>query len=135
MRYSIESRDRRDAKGYGFSSFTKNTGKNATKVAKNIGKNITNMYSQKLVDSAKKSGATKVATDAVKTAPKRAIQKTAGATGDIIGNKVADNITSVSKKELNSKELFQNETNNEIPKERYISPKERKKIIDELRLI
>ena len=27
------------------------------------------------------------------------------------------------------------EVNNEIPKERYISPKERQKIIDELRLI
>ena len=30
---------------------------------------------------------------------------------------------------------LQNEVNNEIPKERYISPKERQKIIDELRLI
>ena len=37
-------------------------------------------------------------TDAIKTAPKRAIQKTAEATSDLIGNKIADKITSVSKK-------------------------------------
>ena len=42
--YSIEPRDRRYVKGYGFLSF-----------AKNVGKNISNKYSQKLVDSAKKS--------------------------------------------------------------------------------
>ena len=48
------------------------------------------------------------ATDAIHTASKRAIQKTAEATGDLIGNKIADKITSVSKKsarELHSKEL------------------------------
>ena len=38
-------------------------------------------YGQKLLDSAKKS-----TTDAIKTASKRAIQKTAEATGDLIGN-------------------------------------------------
>ena len=35
-------------------------------------------------------------TDAIKTASKRAIQKTAKATGDLIGNKTADKITSIS---------------------------------------
>ena len=46
-------------------------------------------------------------TDAIKTTSKRAIQKPAKATGDLIGNRIADKITSVSKspKELNSKEL------------------------------
>ena len=74
---------------------------------------------------------------------KRAIQKTAEAIGDLIINKTADKITSVSTElhskkspsELHSKELSSNEANNEIPKERYISPKERQQIIDELRLI
>ena len=51
---------------------------------------------KKLVDTAKKS-----ATDAIKTASKRAIQKIAEATGDLIGNKFADKITSVSKKKSN----------------------------------
>ena len=69
MCYSIEPRDRSYVKGYGFLS-----------LAKNIGKNISNKYSQKFVDSAKKS-----ATDAIKTDSKRAIQKTAEATGYLIG--------------------------------------------------
>ena len=38
-----------------------------------------------LLNTAKKSG-----TDAIKTASKRAIQKTAEATGDLVGNKIAD---------------------------------------------
>ena len=42
---------------------------------------FTNQTGQKLVDSAKKS-----ATDALKTASKKAIQKTAEATGDLVGN-------------------------------------------------
>ena len=82
MRYSIEPRDRRYVKGYGFLSF-----------AKNIGKNISNKYSQKFFDCAKKSAA-----DAIKTASKRAIQKTAEEAGDLIGKKNADKITSFSKK-------------------------------------
>ena len=42
--------------------------------------------------------------DAIKTASKRAIQKTAEATGDLIGNNIADKITSVSKKTPNNNE-------------------------------
>ena len=90
-------------------------------------------YSQKLVGSTKKP-----ATDAIKTNSKRAIQKTAETTRDLIGNKITDKITSVSKKsprELHLKELHSNEANNEIATERYISPKVRQQIIDELRLI
>ena len=74
MRYSIEPRDRIYVKRYGFLSF-----------AKNIGKNLSNKNSQKIIDTAKKS-----TTDAIKTASKRAIQKTAEATDDLIGNKIAD---------------------------------------------
>ena len=57
-----------------------------------MGKNLSNKRGQKLLDSAKKS-----TTDAIKTASKRAIQKTAEATGDLIGNTIADKIISVSK--------------------------------------
>ena len=88
MRYWIESRDRIYLKGYRFLSFAKNMGTYATKVAKNL----SNKYVQKLFDSAKKS-----TTDAVKTASKRAIQKTAEAIGDLIGNTITDKITSVWK--------------------------------------
>ena len=93
MRYSIELRDRIYIKGYGFLSF-----------AKNMGKSLSNKYSQKLIDSAKKSTA-----DAIKTASKRAIQKTAEATGDLVGNKIADKITSFPKKK-STKELPNDET-------------------------
>ena len=89
MRYSIESRDRIYLKGYRFLSFAKNMGTYATKVAKNL----SNKYVQKLLDSAKRS-----TTDAIKTASRRAIQKTAEAIDDLIGNKIADKATSVWKK-------------------------------------
>ena len=45
-------------------------------------KSLSNKHGQKLLDSTKKS-----TTDAIKTASKIAIQKTAEATGDLIGNK------------------------------------------------
>ena len=125
MRYSIEPRARRYAKGYGFLSFAKNMGTHATRVAKNLN----NKYSQKLADTAKKS-----ATDALKIAGKRAIQKTAEASGDLVGSFIADQIISISKKTKTSKP-HSNVGSNEIPKEKYISPQERQKIIDELRLI
>ena len=80
MRYSIEPRDRIYVNGYGFLSF-----------AKNMGKYLRNKYGQKLLDNARKSTA-----DAIKIASKRAIQKSAEATGDLIGNRIADKITSVS---------------------------------------
>ena len=115
MHYSIEPRERRHVKGYGFLSFARNIGRYAAKTAKNM----SNKYIQKLVDTAKKS-----ATDAIKIASKRAIQNTAEATGDLVGNKIADKVTSASKKSHNE-EIQSNEVNNEIPKERYISPKER----------
>ena len=54
---------------------------------------LSNKYSQKHLDSAKKFTA-----DAIKTSSQRAIQKTVEATVDLIGNKIADKITSVSKK-------------------------------------
>ena len=41
--------------------------------------------------------ATKTGIDAVKTAPKRVVQKTAEATGDLTGNKIADKATSLGK--------------------------------------
>ena len=78
MRYSLEPRDRIYVKGYEFLSFARS---------------MSNKCGKKLVDTAKSP-----ATDAVKIATKRAIQKTAEVTGDLFGNKIADKITSVSKK-------------------------------------
>ena len=88
-------------------------------------------YWQKLLDHAKKS-----TTDALRTSSKRVIQKTAEATGALMGNKITDRITKVSKTvpQNNSKRIT-NEHDQEIPKERYVSPEQRQEIIDELRLI
>ena len=72
-------------------------------------------------------------TDVLRTASKRAIQKTAEATGDLVGNKIADQITSISRKPAS--EPHSNAVSYEILKERYISPQERQKTIDELRAI
>ena len=75
-------------------------------------------------------------TDAIKTASKRTIQKTAEATDDLIGNKIADKITFASKK--SAEEWQNNKTEVDLeratPKKRYISPEERQQVIDELRL-
>ena len=88
-------------------------------------------YSQKHLDHTKIS-----ATDALKTVTKRAIQKLAEATGDLIGNKIAVKITKISKtSQQNNWDIVQNEHNKEILKESYISPKKIQKIIDDLRLM
>ena len=124
MRYSIQPREIKYVKGYGFLSFARNMRTHPTKVVKNL----SNKYGQKLANTAKQS-----ATDPFKIASKRAIQKTAEATGDLVDNTIANKITSISKKPAS--ELHSNLVSNEIPKERYISPQERQKIIDEFRLI
>ena len=105
MRCSIEPRERRYVIGYGFMSFARN---------------FSDKYSKSLIDKG-----IDLSKNFAKTAGKK-ILKTAKATGDLIGNKIADKIT--------AKPHNEDEVNNKIPKERYISPKERQKIIDELKL-
>ena len=82
--------------------------------AKNMSKSLSNKYSQKYLDSAKKS-----TIHAIKTASKRAIQKQQNQLAVLIGNEIADNTTNLSKK--SSRELYSqnNEANDEIeiPKE------------------
>ena len=76
---------------------------------------------KKLMDTATKTGI-----DTAKTALKSVVQKTAGATGDLIGNKIADQITSVGK----SKEKEKTKKAEEI----YIPPEKRQQIIEDLKL-
>ena len=64
-RYSVQPRDQIFVKGYGYLSFARNMGKN-------ISKNLGIKYRQKLLAHVKKS-----ATDSLKTASKRKIQKPA----------------------------------------------------------
>ena len=63
-------------------------------IAKNIGTSLSRKYSQKCFDHAKKS-----ATYALITSSKKIIKKkTAEATSDLFGNKIAGTVTKVSKK-------------------------------------
>ena len=57
---------------------------------------------------------------------KRVVQKTAEAFGDLIGNKIADKITSAgkSKEDDKTKKIQEN----------YIPPEKRQQVIDDLRL-
>ena len=84
-------------------------------------KKLGNKYGKKLKDTATKSGI-----DAEKTTSKRIVQKTTEATGDLIGNKIADKITSIGnqKKKKKPKKI----------EEIYIPPEKRQQIIDDLRL-
>ena len=105
MRYSTEPRLRKYVKGYGFLLFAKYFG---------------NKYGKKLMDTTTKTGI-----DAARTTSKRIVQKTAEATGDLIGNKIDDKITSIDKtKEKETKKT----------EEIYISPEKRQQVIDDLRL-
>ena len=86
-----------------------------------------NKYSLKLLDHAKQ-----FATDEIRTASKRAIQKTAKAIGGSIGNKISDQITRISKA---SPEDNPETNKKEILRKIFISPQRRHKITDNLGLI
>ena len=132
MRYSIEPIEGRYVKGYGFMSFARNFGnkygKKLMNTAIKTGTNFNSKCGKKLTDIAIKTDK-----DFATIAGKKIVHKTAEATGDLIGNKIADTITTKPSKQSHNEEIQSDEVNNEIPKE-YISPKERQKIIDELKL-
>ena len=70
--------------------------------------------------------ATKTEIEAAKTTSKRVVQKTAEATGELIGSNVADNITLVRKWEEKEK--------TKKVEEIYIPPEKRQQIIDDWKL-
>ena len=109
MRYSTGPKFRKYIAGYGCLSFAKKIG---------------NKYGKKLMDTATKTGI-----DAAKTASKRVVQKTAKATEDLIGKKIADKITSIGKPKEKEKTKEKKET-----EDIYIPPEKRQQIIHGLRL-
>ena len=70
VRYSLEPKYRRYVQRYDILSFARKFG---------------DKYGKNLMDTAKKQG-----TNFAKTAGKKIVQKSAEATGDLVGNKVAD---------------------------------------------
>ena len=97
-------------------------------MSQKIIKNFNSKQSQKFLDHAKQS-----ATYALETTSKKAIQKTAEATGDLIGNKNANKITKAPKAQKYFRSGFKQ--NRYTWRKIYISPEKREQIIDKLRLI
>ena len=106
MRYSLELSYRRFVKRYGFLSFARKFG---------------DKYGKKLMNTATKVGTSKYGKKII-------VQRSAEATGDLIGNKIADTITSLGK--LKSKEKETNEEEEEI----IIPSVKRQQIINDFRL-
>ena len=138
MRYSLEPKYRKYVQGYGFLSFVRKFGdkygkklmNTATKTGINAAKSLEiNMVRiQWILQKNKKTKKNNnTVLDAAKIASERAVQKTAEATGDLIGNKIADEITSLGKSKNKEKE---NEAN-EVEKI-YIPPEKRQQIIIDL---
>ena len=84
MTYSTEPKYRKYVKGYVFLSFARRFG---------------DKYGKKLMDTATKTGI-----DSAKIASKRVVHKTPETTGDLIGNKIAEKITSLGKTKSKEKE-------------------------------
>ena len=106
MGYSAEPKFNKYVEGYGFLLFTRKFGDKDGK---------------KLMNTSTKTGI-----DAEKSTCKRLVQKTAKSTGDLIGNKVADEITSLGK----SKEKEKIKKAEEI----YIPSEKRQQIVYDLKL-
>ena len=99
MRYSIEPKKRIYVKRYGFMSFARN---------------FSDKYSKSLIDKG-----IYVSKTFAKTAGKRILKESAKATGDLIGNKIADKITAKPIK-------------HDVTNKRYVPPDERQEIINKL---
>ena len=97
MRYSINPRKRIYVKGYGFVSFARN---------------FSDKYSKSLINKQ-----IDVSKTFAKSAGKRILKKSAEATGDLIGNKIADKITAKPIK-------------NELMKGIYLQKKDKKLLIN-----
>ena len=145
MRHSLEPEYRKYVKGYRFLSFARNFGdkygKKLMNTAIKTGTSFNSKYGKKLTDTA-----VKTVKDFATIDGKIIVHKSAEATGDLVGNKMADKITSMGhSKKLRSKELGsavkprskkeKDETNiTEETQEIYIPPEKRKQIIKDLKL-
>ena len=96
MRYSLEPSYGKYVQGQGFMSFAKNIGdKYGRKLFDkdmDVGKKYGKKYGNKLLDNSISTGK-----DFAKIAGKKVLTKSAEATGDMIGNKIADRITKSSR--------------------------------------
>ena len=123
MRFTLEATYRRYVKGYGFLSFARIFGdKYGKKLMDTSTKVGISKYGKEVIDTTKKQGS-----EFTKTAGKRIVQKSAEATGDLIGNKIAYKITSLGESKNKEKETSEEE-------EIIIPPEKRQQIINDLKL-
>ena len=123
MRYSLEPRYRRYVQGQGFMSFARNIGnKYGRKIfdkSIDVGKSM-KKKGKKILDNSLSAGK-----DFAKIAGKKVLTKSAEATGDLIGNKIADRLTKSSR----NKEQKEDDRIMEEIQELIIPPEKREQII------
>ena len=111
MRYSLEPHYRRHVQGQGFMSFARNIGNKYGK--KYLIKALTlvsmkKKYGKKILDNSLSAGK-----DFAKIEGKKVLTKSAEATGDLIGNIIADRITKITiNKEQKEDDRIMEETRN-----------------------
>ena len=121
MTYSKDNQIRKYVKGYGFMSFAKNFGSKYSKKYLNKGisaskriKDTTSKFNQSKYGKMLKK---KQGSEFRKIAGKKIVQKSAEATGDLIGSKIADKITSLKVKDK-PQEIIEEEQEIIIPPEK-----------------
>ena len=129
MRYSLEPHYRRYVQGKGCMSFTRNRGnKDGRKIfhkSLDVGKSMKKKCGKKILDNSLSAGK-----DFAKIAGKKVLTKSAEATGDLIGNKMADRITESGR----NKEQKEDDRIVEETQEIIIPPEKREQIIRDLKL-
>ena len=128
-RNDLEPRYRKYVQGQGFMSFAKNIGNKYGKKlfdkSMDVSKKYGNKYGRKLLDKSMDAGK-----DFAKIAGKKVLTKSAEATGEIIGNKIADRITRSSRNKAQKEDDRIMEGTQEI----LIPPEKREQIIRDLKL-
>ena len=129
MRYSLETSYRKYVHGHGFMSFAKNIrnkyGRKIFNKSIDVSKSMKKKYGKKILDNSMSAGK-----DFAKIASKKVLTKSAEATGDLIGNKIADRIT----KNTRNKAQKEDDRIVEQTQELIIPPEKREQIIKDLKL-
>ena len=129
MRYSLEPSYRRYVQGQGFMSFARNIGNKygrkifdkSIDVSKSMKKNML----KNILDNSLSTGK-----DFAKIAGKKVLTKKAEATGELIGNKIADRITKIAR----NKDQKEDDRIMEETQEILIPPEKTEQIIKDLKL-
>ena len=130
MRYSLEPCYRKYAQRQGFMSFAKNIGNKYDRKlfdkSMNLSKKYGKKYGNKLLDNSISPGK-----DFAKIVGKKVLTKSAEATGDMIGNKIAERITKSSRNKAQKEDDKKMEETQEL----IIPPENREQIIRDLKLL